>query len=195
MPLPRPPYLPGNYYHFYNRGRSRLSIFHDEQDFMTALWKMNEYVKKFSFAMIAYCLEPNHYHFLTRQDGEPEARLLPQRVFNGYAKTYNNRYKHAGTIFEGEYRVKLVDNDRYLLHLCRYIHANPVKDGFAQRPEDWPYSNYRDWIGLRNGALLDRQFIQQRFATPETYQSYVAHYLRHRKLPVAVEKFLTELME
>lgn len=195
MPLPRPPYLPGNYYHFYNRGRSRLSIFHDEQDFMTVLWKINKYVKEFSLALIAYCLEPNHYHFLTRQDSEPEARLLPQRVFNGYAKTYNNRHKHSGTIFEGEYRVKLVDKEGYLRRLCRYIHANPGKDGFVQRPEDWPYSNDRNWIGLRNGELLDRQFIQQRFATVEAYPNYVVDYLRHRNLSVAVETFLAELME
>ena len=64
--------------------------------------------------MIVYCLMPNHYHFLVRQNGENAAGLLPQRVFNSYTKAYNKRYKHSGTIFEGRYKAIPVEQEPYL---------------------------------------------------------------------------------
>jgi putative transposase len=76
---------------------------------------------------------------------------LPQLVFNSYGKAYNKRYDHSGTLFEGRYKAKHVDSDCYLRHLCRYIHANPVKDGLVEHLEEWPYSNYLEWNGLGCG--------------------------------------------
>lgn len=91
---------------------------------------------------------PNHFHFLIRQESNASAGQLSQRVFNSYSKAYNKRYQHSGTLFEGPYRVKPVVDSSHLLQLCRYIHANPVKHGFVETPEDWPYSNYLEWVGM-----------------------------------------------
>ena len=77
MPKPRPEYQAGNYYHFYNRGRSRLSIFHEPDNYLFVLRKVKRYLREYYLAMIAYCLMPTHYHFLIRQDGEHPAGLLP----------------------------------------------------------------------------------------------------------------------
>lgn len=179
----RPPYVAGEYYHFYNRGRSRLSIFHDQRDYLDVLDKMKRYSRKYSIAVIAYCLLPNHYHFLARQDGTPRAGLLPQYTFNQYSKTYNKKYKHSGTIFEGPYRVRPVKDEHYLLHLCRYIHANPVSHGIVREIADWPYSNYHEWMGVRPGTLVDRAFVEAHFPDPAAYQSFTLDYLRHRRHP------------
>ncbi|MEZ4865824.1 MAG: transposase [Caldilineaceae bacterium] len=193
MPQKRPPYLAGKYYHFYNRGRSRLSIFHGDSDYLQVLYKIKEYLQKFELTMIAYCLMPNHYHFLVRQDGELRAGLLPQSIFNSYAKSYNHRYKHSGTIFEGNYRVKLVDRIDYLLHLCRYIHANPVKDGIAANLTLWPYSNYLEWIEARDGTIVDRAFVHTYFQNPVEYTAFVQNYIRSRELPRDVQQYLAQL--
>jgi REP element-mobilizing transposase RayT len=182
MPQKRPPYQPGNYYHFYNRGRSRLTIFHNHADYLAVLTKIKSYRAAFKLAIIAYCLMPNHYHFLVRQEGTFRAGLLPQRLFNSYAKTYNNRHQHSGTIFEDNYHVKLVDKPEYLLHVCRYIHANPVKDGVAQQVALWPYSNYLEWVGLRNGSLVDRSFVHTHFPNPADYQQFVQIYIENRQI-------------
>lgn len=140
--------------------------------------------------MIAYCLMPNHYHFIIRQDGEHRASLLPQRVFNSYSKAYNKRYDHSGTLFEGPYRVKHVDNTTHLLHLCRYVHNNPVKDGLVSNPDDWPYSNYQEWIGLRKGTIVDTDFIREHFPTASLYQVFVKDDLHDRGLPSEVMQHL-----
>jgi putative transposase len=190
MPKPRPPYLEGHYYHFYNRGSRQLSIFHDPNDYLYLLCHFKEYAKKFQITPIAYCLQPNHYHMCLRQDGHVAAGVLLQRLFNRYGKTYRKKYSHSGTIFEGPYKVKIVDNQAYLLHLCRYIHANPVKHGIAPEITDWPYSNYLDWIGERPGTLLDRQFIAYHFPCPGEYKVFVKEYLLSHTLPDGMDDYL-----
>jgi REP element-mobilizing transposase RayT len=173
MPYPRPPYLPGHYYHFYNRGRSRLPIFLEEDNYRFVLRKIQYYLPILEVSMIAYCLLPNHYHFLVRQDGEQRAGLLPQRVFNSYSKAHNKRYWHSGTLFEGNYKVKPVADNSYLLHLCRYIHGNPVRHGLVTDPADWPYSNYIAWIERPRDTLMDADFVREYFPNPASYQEFV----------------------
>ena len=191
MPTKRPEYLPGHYYHFYNRGAHRVSIFREEDNYLFVLRKTKEYCRSLALTPIAYCLMPNHYHFLIRQDGENRAGLLPQRVFNSYSKAYNKRYEHSGTLFEGNYRVILVENEAHLLHLCRYIHANPVKHGLVTDLAEWPYSNYLEWIAERNGTLVDHNFVRKYFAPPQSYQEFVLDYLIERKLPRELETYLS----
>jgi REP element-mobilizing transposase RayT len=181
----RPQFAQGGYYHLYNRGAHRQSIFRQEGDYLSVLSRMRESADLYQIAIIAYCLMPNHYHFLVRQDGPHRAGQLAQSIFNGYSKAFNLRYGHTGTLFEGHYQAIRVERDAHLIHLCRYIHANPVKDGFALAPELWPYSNYLEWIGQRNGELVDHGFVAQHFPQPQCYIAFVQDYLSGRQADVA----------
>ncbi|MBC8504808.1 MAG: transposase [Anaerolineales bacterium] len=189
----RPPFLKDHFYHIYNRGARQLSIFREEENYLFVIRKMRKYCREMHLTPIAYCLMPNHYHFLIRQDGEKSAGLLPQYLFNSYSKAYNKRYGTSGTLFEGHYHSKQVDNHSYLLHLCRYIHTNPVKDGFVGDPNDWPYSNYLEWIGKRQGTLVDRQFVNEFFLTKESYMAFVSEFIEAQKLPDDLKSYLSEL--
>jgi len=183
----------GVYYHIYNRGAHKVGIFREEANYLFALSKVKEYSKTNHISIIAYCLMPNHYHFLLRQDGKEPAGNLPQSVFNSYTKAYNKRYQHSGTLFEGRFRAKLIQTKSHLLHLCRYIHGNPVKDGLVADPADWPYSNYLEWTGEREGTLLDRAFIESQFDNAGEYRKFLFEYLKSRQLPDDVRKFLEDL--
>jgi REP element-mobilizing transposase RayT len=183
----------GMYYHIYNRGAHKVSIFREEANYLFALSKIKEYSKTNQISVIAYCLMPNHYHFLLRQDEEEPAGNLPQSVFNSYTKAYNKRYEHSGTLFEGRFRAKGIQTKSHLFHLCRYIHGNPVKDGIVADPADWPYSNYLEWIGERDGTLLDREFIKTQFEDAGEYRKFLFEYLKSRQLPDDVRKFLEDI--
>ncbi len=183
----------GMYYHIYNRGVSKVTIFREETNYLFTIKKIKEYSQANNISIIAYCLMSNHYHFLVRQDGEEPAGNLPQSVFNSYTKAYNIKYEHSGTLFEGRFHAKAIQTKSHLLHLCRYIHGNPVKDGLVAEPADWPYSNYLDWIGERNGTLVDRDFIKNQFDTAEEYKKFLFEYLKSHQLPDDVEKFLDDL--
>ena len=188
----RPDYAPEQYYHIYNRGARRLSIIREKENYFFILKKVKQYCIKYQLTIIAYCLMPNHYHFLVRQDGEYRAGLLPQRVFNSYTKAYNKRYDHSGTLFEGPYEAIHVDTYNYLLHLCRYIHANPVKDGLVAGLEDWEFTNYAEFIGTREGTLIDNEFVKDNFDSPQSYTAFVKDYLLTRDLPDDIKGYLKD---
>jgi putative transposase len=171
------------YYHLYNRGRSRLSICHAPEDYLDILGKLKQYGRQYRLTPIAYTLLPNHYHILVRQDDAPRPSLLTQRIFNSYSKRYNRKYQHSGTLFEDHVKVKPVADERYLLHLCRYIHANPVLHGLTRSLDEWPYTNYHEWIETRSGTLVDRDFIKAYFPTPDNYHQFVLDYLHDRRNP------------
>lgn len=184
----------GMYYHIYNRGAHQTSIFREPKNYLFVIAKIKEYSQANNISMIAYSLMPTHYHMLGRQDGDEPAGNLPQFVFNSYTKAYNKMYDHSGTLFEGRFRAKPIQNSSHLLHLCRYIHGNPVKDGLVPEPSDWQWSNYLEWIGERNGSLVDREFIERQFGSAQEYRKFVFQYLKTLDLPDDVQKFLDELM-
>ena len=191
MPQKRPEYFPGGYYHIYNRGAHKVSIIREPANFLFILNKIKQYSRQFNLTIIAYCLMYNHFHFLIRQNGAYPAGLLPQRVFNSYSKAYNKRYEHSGTLFEGNYRVKPIQTTAYLLHLCRYIHGNPVKDGLAADPADWPYSNYLKFARRKKRrSLYNSEFVTVNFGSPANYRAFVHADLLSRDLPEAVRKYL-----
>ena len=155
--------------------------------------KIKEYSESQGISVIAYCLMPTHYHLLCRQDGEKPAGNLPQLVFNGYSKAYNRMYSLSGTLFEGRFRAKVIQTTSHLLHLCRYIHGNPVKDGLVVEPVDWPCSNYLEWIGEHPDGLVERDFINDQFSTAEEYRKFLVEYLKTFHLPEDVQKHIKEI--
>ena len=193
MPRRKVQFAQGQFYHIYNRGAGRQPIFQEAENYLFLLRRVKEYAGALDVAVIAYCLLPNHYHFLLRQDGQAPAGRFPQQVFNSYTKAFNKRYERTGTLFEGPCKAIHVDREEYLLHLCRYIHANPVKHGIVSDLEQWPYSNYLEWIDVRQGTLVDRALVQAHFGRAESYRRFVLDYLDALdKLPPGIEEYLLE---
>jgi putative transposase len=122
--------------------------------------------------MIAYCLMPNHYHFLMKQGCEIPISEVIQDVFNAYVKAFNKRFGRTGTLFEERFKAKHVDNDNYLIHLCRYIHRNPLEAGLVTDIGLWKYSDYQEWISGKKSS----QLVSSLFSRPEDYARFVLEY-------------------
>lgn len=194
MPRRKQKFATGHYYHIYNRGAGRMSIFHNHDNYLYVIGLMKKYALALQITIIAYVLLPNHYHWLIRQDGPITVSTLAQRVFKAYANAFNNANQRSGTLFADRFRSIYVESDEYLHHLCRYIHANPVRHRIATEIELWPYSNYLDWIGKRPGTLLDPDFMRTHFTSAAAYQAYVASYLTGQaQLPKGLQSYLDEL--
>ena len=162
----------GGYYHIYNRGAGQLPIIREERNYTYMLRLLGKVSRECEVSVIAYCLLPNHYHWLVRQDGRIPAGKVPARVFGSYSQSFNRVYNRTGTLCEGPFKAKEVDAEAYLMHLCRYIHLNPVKHRLVDAPQDWPHSNYLEWIGLRSSALFDKKVLLDAFDSPGEYRLF-----------------------
>jgi len=166
-------HLAGHYYHVYNRGCNREDIFTNDGNYLFLLRRVKLFLVHYPLIVIAYCLMPNHYHFLLRLEEDGVLSPFIQRLFNSYTQAFNKQQSRSGTLFEGRAKSILVDTDEYVLHLCRYIHLNPFKAGLAAYPGEWPYSNYLEWVGRRGGTLVDHTFVRGYFPTAADYETFV----------------------
>jgi putative transposase len=172
----RDTFIKGHYYHIFNRVLDKGLIFFNPANYEHCLRLIKRYKVRYEIAVIAYCLMPNHYHLLLRQDGEFPIYRFINSLFNSFVQAINRQQNRKGTLFEGRYQFVEVDRDEYILHLCRYIHLNPVKANLVLRPENWQYSNYRECVNLRRGTLQDRKFITGTFQSPDEYAAFCEDY-------------------
>ncbi len=166
-------YLAGHYYHVYNRGCNRELIFCGEGNYEFLLRQAKKILADGAVAFIAYCLMPNHYHMLLRSEQDGAVSQFLQRLFNSYTQAFNRQQSRTGTLFEGRAKSIFIDDERYLIHLCRYIHLNPVVAGLVEKAENWPYSNYPEWIGARAGTLVDRDLVRSYFPNTDRYRAFI----------------------
>jgi REP element-mobilizing transposase RayT len=159
MPYRGDVFARNHYYHIYNRGVGQGRLFFNPGNYEYCLRLTKRYYRRYGVTVIAYCLMPNHYHFLLRQETDQPLSKFVNVLFNAYVQAVNRQQDRRGTLFEGRFRHVWVDREEYLVHLCRYIHLNPVKAKLVSHPEDWLYSNYLEWTGQRAGILKDETFI------------------------------------
>ena len=162
--------FPGAWYHVMNRGARKQVTFQDDSDRKDFLSLLKAIHHRYQIEIHAYCLMGNHYHLMVRIKLPNLSQAM--RHLNGvYTQRYNKRHNIDGPLFRGRYKAILVDAEDYLLRLSRYIHLNPVSDGFVNKPEDYPWSSYRyftvqpsnpSWLNIdetlsRFGADLKRE--------------------------------------
>lgn len=203
MPRRETPFLPDQYYHFYNRGNNRQAVFFERDNYIYFLKGLKKYVVP-HVDILVYSLMPTHYHVLAKvkpqtsevlktSEVSRQVSLAMQKFGISYTKAINKRFSRVGSLFQGQFHGKPVRTYSHLLNLCVYIHANPVKDGLVFLPEEWEFSNYLEWTNLRKGKLVNREFIAETFGTPEEYKSLVMQYVKTRNLPDEVIKYIQGL--
>jgi REP element-mobilizing transposase RayT len=136
----------GAVYHVTSRGNARADIFTDSADRQTFLLLLESVINRFNWTCHAYCLMDNHYHLLIET---PDGNLsMGMRHLNGvYTQSFNRRHKRVGHVFQGRFKAVIVEKERYLLELCRYVVLNPVRAGMVSAPQKWLWSSYHATAG------------------------------------------------
>jgi len=150
MPYRKDDFSSGGYYHVYNRGIASNKIFYRDENYNYFLKLCEKYHSKYQGRMTAYCLMPNHFHLLLQQRGEIPISRFIQVSLNAYVQALNKQMQRKGPLFEGRFRHVLIDKEEYFIYLVRYIHLNPVKACLVDKPEEWPYSDYAEWIRIQS---------------------------------------------
>jgi REP element-mobilizing transposase RayT len=180
---------PDTYYHIYNRGNNRESVFVEERNYRYFLKLYEKYI--FPIAdTFAYCLMPNHFHFLLRIKSEDELMtqremsdfskksdisLLPTRafaaLFTAYTKAFNKTYQRTGRLFQEHFGRVEVDSDHYFTNLVFYIHWNPQKHGFVKDFREWPWSSYGTLISSQP-SHVERGVVHDWFGGVSRLQAF-----------------------
>lgn len=179
------------YYHVYNRGVEKRTIFLDEKDYTVFLGLLKKYLGgrqdrtnnrhqfknlQKSVNLLAYCLMPNHFHILLHQTDSDGVTQLMRRVSTGYVMYFNNRYQRLGGLFQGTYKASLINKDAYLHHISRYIHLNP------DEYKTWPYSSLANYEGKKKVPWLNTGPILELFDNNRTkYLEFVNDYETNKR--------------
>jgi putative transposase len=207
-------YVEDGHYHIYNRGVEKRTIFIDEQDHKVFLNYLKEYLspplkpdeielKAFSLRgqafkavprqlknfhkeieLITYCLMPNHFHLLIKQKNKDGINRFIHSLLTRYTRYFNTKYDRVGPLFQGRYKAVLIQKERYLLHLSRYIHLNP-QDEYKDLTK--AYSSYAEYLGERKTIWVKPDIILSFFKKPDdidlaknkdinTYKKFVEGY-------------------
>lgn len=170
-------FAPGEFFHIYNRGNNKQDIFIDDSDyeFFILRLKQNLYPDRFdelkiqplpsgSFSLISYCLMPNHFHLLIRQNSEIPTSKLMLKVCSSYSKVFNKKHERVGHLFQDQFKQVLINTDEYLKWVIAYICQNPKVAGSVKHLIDYKWSSYPEYIsGLVNRGVCDNKTLNELF--------------------------------
>ena len=116
--------------------------------------------------------------------------LYMKNLLNSYTRYFNTKTKRKGPLWQGRFKSVLIKTDEQLLHLTRYIHLNPTSEDLVEKPEDWPYSSYNEY--LRNSEEPLCSFSKYLDIEPKTYKEFVESRKDYQKRLSEIKHLLLE---
>jgi REP element-mobilizing transposase RayT len=174
MPRPLRRDYAGATHHVFIRGVARSAVALDAADYERALFLLERAVSRFELVCHGWCYLPNHSHLLvTSREGNLSRAM--HWLGTCTAQSFNRRHATSGHVYQGRFGSRLVESERYLLELSRYLPLNPVRAGLCDSPEDWPWSSYAATIGERATPwFLDATAFLDAFGSTARYVDWVA---------------------
>ena len=211
-------FAPEEYYHIYNRGVEKRKIFLNKKDYERFLFllficnnsssvEIRNYggltsVEKFKLKrettlvdIGAYCLMPNHFHLLLKEKTEGGISLFMQKLMTAYTMYFNKVYKRSGVLFQGSFKARHIEEDKYLEYLYAYIHLKPIKliepnwkekivknnEKVKEFLSSYIYSSYLDFTGIdrAEGSILNNSVFPDYFQNEVSFKEFVNSWLNN----------------
>jgi putative transposase len=197
-------FVNSHYYHVFNRGVERRTVFLNKREYrrfldtfifyrldQSALLRYSrvqllnketkyDFEQKLVFcpprvSILSYCLMPNHFHLLLRQDKENGISSFMADITNSYTKYFNTKHKRIGSLFQGPFQAVHIESEEQLIHLSRYIHINPFVSSVVELNQisSYPYSSLGSYLGMEKQPWLVSQIVLSHFAETNSYKQFV----------------------
>jgi putative transposase len=101
-------HFPGALYHVISRGNQRQKIYKNAPDYQRFETLLGEVIKRHALILYAYVLMPNH---LLLEVGRVPLSKAMQVLLYRYTRSYNQRYRKSGHLFQGRYKAILCDRN------------------------------------------------------------------------------------
>jgi len=175
-------------YHIFNR--SNEIVFYNRENYLFFLRKIREHILPYA-NILSFCLMPNHFHLILTVKSEgvaffnnkrlDEMQVLSRAIgttLSSYTQAINKQQGRRGSLFAHKTKAKILNDakDEYALNCFMYVHQNPLLAKLVERIEHWEFSSFPDYIGKRNGTLVDKQLGLDTFQV-EKSQLYELTYI------------------
>jgi len=205
MPGRKIPLVTGEYYHVFNQGNNRQPTFNTDKDYFRALKtiyyyrffplpiklsyfltqgqdnkekiiKQLETKHKYLVKILAFCLMPNHFHFLFKQLEDKGISKFMSNFQNSYTRYFNTKYERKGSLFLDQFKAIRVETDEQLLHVCRYIHLNPYSSFVIKNINElktYKWSSLNEYLGDNKYSICDAKTISDYFIDKEEHLKFI----------------------
>ena len=196
MSYRKDPLSTGHYYHIYNRSIAGYKIFNNQNEFqrfrdaMIFYMASNRLLKfarhldlspknkhqmdfnedEYQVRIVAYCLMPTHFHLLLEQLRDNGITKYLSSISESYSRYFNIKHKRNGPLWESRFKNVLVGSDEQLIHLTRYIHLNPTSANLVDKPEEWDYSSYSEYVTGEEKICQYKDIIN---IAPKDYKKFI----------------------
>jgi len=180
------------FYHIYNRGVDKRSIFSDKNDLERFFQSMQEFnsikpigsIFENSFnknktnkgvshlvQFVAFCLNPNHFHFILTQLEERGIEKFMHRLGTGYTKYFNEKHSRSGALFQGRFKANHINSNEYLLHAGTYVNLNhkvhKLKSG-----KDLFLSSWNEYMDADHPGICSKDILLGQFKSRKEYEKF-----------------------
>ena len=198
------------FYHICNRGVDKRKVFMDSNDYARFLISMREFNRLEPIGslyhhekskgrgptppaggvgplppplvdILCYCLNPNHFHLLLKQNNNGGISEFMKRLSGGYTGYFNFRHNRSGSLFQGKYKAFALKSEGKLWESSFYINGNAEIHGI-DKCDKWPWSSCLEYLGLRKGSLCSKNVILKDFKLTNEYKNLLFDYIREKKI-------------
>ena len=204
-------FVENEFYHIYNRGVDKRSIFSDKNDLERFFQSMQEFnviepigsIYENSFnkekigqkthplvKFIAYCLNPNHFHFILTQVEDRGIEKFMHKLGTGYTKYFNEKNSRSGALFQGRFKANHINSNEYLLHASVYVNLN-YKVHRLQKSKNIYRSSWDEYLNSDLGGICSKEMILGQFKSEKRYvdfaESSLISILERKDLAIELE--------
>jgi len=167
----------GRYYHVFNRGNAGSNIFFQSRNYKYFLSLYKKFLLDY-LNTLAYCLLPNHFHFLVQINSQITDDNISKVISEGFRKLFitytqaiNKQERRHGSLFQKNFKRIEVDDEDYLSRLIGYIHLNPVKHGLVNDFKNYPHSSFKSFLSDKP-TNLSRLYVLNWFGGLEQFEDF-----------------------
>jgi len=174
--------------HVFVRGNNKRKIFLHLRHFrifysLSARLKREEKIKVYH-----YVLMPNHVHFIVGVNKDSDLGKFMMRLTLTYSFYFKKKYSFVGQLWQGRFKSRLIDSERYLAQCGKYIELNPVRAGIVDKPEDYAFSSYNYYANGKKDKLIDSDPLYFNFGSSEEEKQKV-----YKKIAINTEEVTEQL--
>jgi putative transposase len=133
----------GFVYHVLNRGAKRTRLFFCDDDYAAFEMILLAAQCRFEMGVLAYCLMPNHWHFLLRPRSTRQLSEFMHWLTMTHVRRWQTFHQTIGTgaVYQGRYKAIPVQTEKYFLNVCRYVERNAARAGLVRQAQEWRWSS------------------------------------------------------